>query len=245
MIHLVRKFIVILVGLACVLAKTSVAAQEANTVQPALPMESTQTIVGNNARAAPPSGNDAGYRIGHQDLMEVLVYGQPDLARTVRVNTQGSITLPLIGQVSAVGLTAQQLEQRIADKLGDKFLQDPQVTVFIKEFTTLRFTVEGAVNRPGLYPLTGQMTLLRALAVAGGQGALSDLSAVMLFRIGPTGKRETFAFDVEKIRGGETPDPSLQNDDLIVVNRSKARTALKDSLLGDVIQSLNPFSFLK
>lgn len=188
---------------------------------------------------------EADYRIGHQDLMEIVVYGQPDLARTVRVNTQGSITLPLIGQIIATGLTAQQLEQRIAEKLGEKYLQDPQVTVFIKEFTTLRFTVEGAVNRPGLYPLTGQMTLLRALAAAGGQGALSDLSEVMLFRISASGQRQTLAFDVEKIRNGETPDPAIQNDDLVVVKRSKARTALKDSLLGDVIQSFNPFSYLK
>ncbi len=188
---------------------------------------------------------EADYRIGHQDLMDVMVYGQPDLARTVRVNTQGSITLPLVGQISAVGLTAQQLEQRIAERLGEKFLQDPQVTVFIKEFTTLRFTVEGAVNRPGVYPLAGQMTLLRALAVAGGQGALSDLSEVMLFRVAQAGQRETLVFDVDKIRNGEIVDPSIQNDDLVVVKRSKARTALKDSLLGDVIQSLNPFSFLK
>lgn len=188
---------------------------------------------------------EADYRIGHQDLMDVMVYGQPDLARTVRVNTQGSITLPLIGAVSAVGLTAQQLEQRIAEKLGEKFLQDPQVTVFIKEFTTLRFTVEGAVNRPGVYPLAGQMTLLRALAVAGGQGALSDLSEVMLFRIAQTGQRETLAFDVDKIRNGDIPDPAIQNDDLVVVKRSKARTAIKDSLLGDVLQAINPFSFLK
>lgn len=189
---------------------------------------------------------EADYRIGHQDLMEITVYGQPELTRSTRVSTQGSITLPLVGQVVAVGLTAQQLEQRIAEKLGEKFLQDPQVTVFIKEYTTLRFAVEGAVNKPGLYPLIGQMTLLRALAVAGGQGGLSDLSEVMLFRISPSGERQTLVFDVERIRSGETPDPSIQNDDLLVVKRSKARTALKDSLLGDVLQTLaNPFSLLR
>lgn len=185
------------------------------------------------------------YRIGQQDLMEITVYGQPELTRAARVSTQGTITLPLVGQIIAVGLTAQQLEQRIAEKLSERFLQDPQVTVFIKEYTALRFAVEGAVNKPGLYPLTGQMTLLRALAVAGGQGGLSDLSEVMLFRISPSGERRTLAFDVEKIRSGETPDPVIQNDDLLVVKRSKARAALKDSLLGDLLQTLNPFSFIR
>ena len=188
---------------------------------------------------------EADYRIGSQDLMDISVYGQPELGRTVRVNTKGMISMPLVGHIEAVGLTAQGLEQRIAEKLGEKFLQDPQVTVFIKEFTTLRFTVEGAVNKPGVYPLVGQMTLLRALAVAGGQGALSDLSEVMLFRIGGTGERATVTYDVEKIRGGEVMDPMVQNDDLIVVKRSKSRIALKDSLFGDILQTLNPFALVK
>ena len=177
--------------------------------------------------------------------MDISVYGQPELGRTVRVNTKGMISMPLVGHIEAVGLTAQGLEQRIAEKLGEKFLQDPQVTVFIKEFTTLRFTVEGAVNKPGVYPLVGQMTLLRALAVAGGQGALSDLSEVMLFRIGGQGERGTVTYDVEKIRGGEVMDPMVQNDDLIVVKRSKSRIALKDSLFGDILQTLNPFALVK
>lgn len=189
-------------------------------------------------------GTEADYRIGAQDLMEVVVYGQPELTRTVRVNAQGFISLPLIGLVPAAGLTAQQVEQRIAERLGDKYLQNPQVTVFIKEYTTLRFSVEGAVNKPGVYPLTGQMTLLRALAIAGGQGQLSDVNDVMLFRAGRAGT-PAMSFDVEKIRAGEVPDPPIENDDLVVVKRSKARTAIKDSLLGDILQTLNPFSYLR
>ena len=229
-------------------------AQDVPATPVATAVKASGTLTGNGAAVpaaaadavAAPRLVEADYRIGHQDLMEITVYGQPELTRSIRVSTQGSITLPLVGQVVAVGLTAQQLEQRIAEKLGEKFLQDPQVTVFIKEYTTLRFAVEGAVNKPGLYPLTGQMTLLRALAVAGGQGGLSDLSEVMLFRISPSGERRTLVFDVERIRSGEVPDPSIQNDDLLVVKRSKARTALKDSLLGDVLQTLvNPFSFLR
>lgn len=185
------------------------------------------------------------YRIGSQDLMEITVFGQPELARTVRVNSRGQISLPLIGQIDAVGLSSQQLERLIADRLSEKYLQDPQVTVFMKEFTTVRFTVEGAVNKPGVYPLVGQMTLLRALAVAGGQGALSDMGEVMLFRVKPSGERLAQTFDAEKIRTGESVDPLIQNDDLVVVKRSKARAAFKDSLFRDIWDTFNPIPLLR
>jgi len=222
------------------------AAATAQNVPPAVPSAPAVEARASGSAVPPePRQIEFDYRIGQQDLLDIMVYGQADLTRTVRVNSRGLITLPLIGQVTAQGLTAQQLEQNIAGRLAENFLQDPQVTVFIKEFTTLRFTVEGAVNKPGVYPLIGQMTLLRALAIAGGQGSLSDLGEVMLFRFSPEGSRQTTMFDVDKIRNGETADPPIRNDDLVVVKRSKARTALKDSLLGDVLQSLKPFSFLR
>ena len=197
-------------------------------------------------RLAPPGAKaDAEYRVGPQDLIEIVVYGLPELARTVRVNSQGRISLPLIGSVDATGLTAQGLERSISERLSEKFLQNPQVTVFIKEFTTLRFTVEGAVNKPGVFPLVGQMTLLRALAVAGGQGPLSDMTEVLLFRVTPVGESVSVKFDATKIRTGEAPDPLIQNDDLVVVNRSKARAAFKDSLFRDILDVLNPIPFLR
>ena len=208
----------------------------------------TSTLVSGEANPvavrAGASGSETEYRVGSQDLMEIAVFGQPELTRTVRVNSRGQISLPLVGQIDAVGLTSQQLERLIADRLTEKYLQDPQVTVFIKEFTTLRFTVEGAVNKPGVYPLVGQMTLLRALAVGGGQGALSAVGEVMLFRVGANGERITQTFDVEQIRTGEALDPLIQNDDLVVVKRSKARVAFKDSLFRDVLDALNPVPFL-
>lgn len=185
------------------------------------------------------------YRIGSQDLLEVTVYGQAELTRTVRVNSQGNISLPLIGQLMAVGLTAIQLERLIADRLSEKYLQDPQVTVFVKEAISSRFTIEGAVGRPGVFPIQGPMTLLRAIALAGGQGNLGDLTAVKVFRMLPTGEQQTLTFDVEKIRTGEAEDPRILNDDLIVVNRSRTRAALRDSLLSDILSVFNPFVFLK
>ena len=181
------------------------------------------------------------YRIGPEDLLEIQVFGVDQLSRTVRVNSRGQVSLPLIGAFDVAGLTAQEAEAAITTRLSANYLQNPQVSLFIKEFTTQRVTIEGAVNRPGIYPLKGASTLLTSLAVAGGQAALSDMSEVVLFRADSTGKRAATTYDVERIRRGEVEDPAVVNDDLIVVNRSKSRTALKDSLFKDVIDTINPF----
>ena len=196
------------------------------------------------APAAPPrvAAASRDYRIGPDDLVDVQVFGVDQLTRTVRVNSAGYVSLPLIGTLELGGLTVQEAESAIAGKLAASYLQDPQVSVFIKEYTSQRVTIEGAVNRPGIYPLKGQTTLLRSLALAGGQGGLSDMSSVMLFRADDSGHRETRVYDVEKIRRGEIEDPIVVNDDLIVVNRSPSRVFMKDSLFRDTLDAINPFS---
>ena len=209
--------------------------------RPALRMSSVLT-----PGLAPPSKSVArtgmrDYRIGPDDLLEVQVFGVDQLSRAVRVNSRGSVSLPLIGTIEVAGMTALEAETGIAAKLAESYLQDPQVSVFIKEYTSQRVTIEGAVNRPGIYPLRGQTTLLRSLAVAGGQGNLSDMSEVLLFREDASGKRETLVYDVERIRRGELEDPIVMNEDLIVVNRSRSRALFKDSIVRDVIETINPF----
>ena len=186
----------------------------------------------------------ADYRLGPNDLMDVEVFGVPDLKRTVRVNSSGQVSLALVGNVLLAGLSAQQAETVIADKYAEKFLQNPQISVFIKEFTTQRITIEGAVARPGIYPVTGQVSLLRALALAGGGAAYSDLSDIMVFRVAQNGAKTTQTHDLDKIRAGELPDPFILAEDVIVVKRNPVRAALRDSLFRDVIDSLNPFSAL-
>jgi polysaccharide export outer membrane protein len=184
------------------------------------------------------------YRLNANDLIDVEVFDAENLHRTVRVNAAGAISLPLIGPVSVGGLTPPEAEERIAARYSEKYLQNPQVSIFIKEFTTERVTVEGAVIRPGIFPLVGQMTLLRALAVAGGFGPIANASQVMIYRTNDQKARESLVYDVEKIRAGKADDPPIKSDDLIVVQRDGARAVLKDSLLRDVIDSINPFSVL-
>jgi polysaccharide export outer membrane protein len=184
------------------------------------------------------------YRLNANDLIEVEVLDAENLRRTARLNAAGAISLPLIGPVTVGGLTTDEAEERIAARYAEKYLQDPQVSVFIKEFTTERITVEGAVVHPGIFPLVGNMTLLRALAVAGGFGPIANTGQVMIYRTADQKQRESLVYDVEKIRSGKAEDPVIKGDDLIVVQRDSARAALKDSLFRDVIDSINPFSVL-
>jgi len=120
---------------------------------------------------------DPNYILGPEDVIEIEVFDVPELKKTVRVAADGQIALPLIGRVQASGLTAEQLRQALAEKWGEDYLQDPQVTVFVKEFVAKPVSVIGAVEKPGLYPLTGQRTLIEMLSMAGGFGKKSTSPA--------------------------------------------------------------------
>lgn len=211
-------------------AKAAAAATAPAAVDPASATQPTPGTVGDD------------YKIASNDLLEVEVFGVKELKRSVRVNSSGFITLPLIGSIQVAGLTGSDAEALIAIEYGKKYLQDPQISVFIKEFTTQRITIDGAVNKPGIYPLNGQITLLRALALGGGSAQLADMEQVMIFRLTPDGKNVVEKYNVDKIRKGEAQDPLLQGEDVVVVNRNSARTALRDSLFRDIIDTLNPFS---
>jgi polysaccharide export outer membrane protein len=166
------------------------------------------------------------YRVGPQDLIEITVFQVPDLSRTVRVNSGGQISLPLIGVVQAGGLTIQELEKEIGRRLSEKYLQSPQVTAFVKEFTSQRVTLEGAVAKPGIYPLTGRTTLLQAIAMGGGLDKLADPRGIVIFRQ-IQGKKMGAVFDLRGIRAGKEEDPQLYGDDIVVVEQSGSKTAVR------------------
>lgn len=199
-----------------------------------------------DAAGAAPSQNAVttvgpDYRIAPNDLIEFNVFGVPDMLRDVRVNASGEVSLPLIGPVQVAGLTAQAAEQQIAAKYQEKYLRNPQVSLFIKEFTTQRVAIEGAVTRPGIYPVTGQLTLLRALALSGGFAPYADINQIVVYRGGTGAQREQFTYDLDKVRAGLEADPDIRSDDVIVVQRNARRAALRDSLFRDILDTLNPF----
>ena len=122
------------------------------------------------------------YKIGPEDLLEISVFEDEKLNKSVRVSSQGNISLPLLGILKVKGLTANELEKEIRDLLAEKYFQDPHVSVFIKEYRNQRISVMGAVEKPGVYDVTGQKTVLDILAMAGG---LKEDAGQLLFLIRP------------------------------------------------------------
>lgn len=115
-----------------------------------------------------PQGLPRGYAIGRQDLLEISVFEVDQLSRTVRVDEDGTINLPLLGRVPVAGLTRGEVEEEIARRLENGYVKDPQVTVLIREFQSRRVTVTGAVKNPGGYEMLGPRTLVEMIAEAGG-----------------------------------------------------------------------------
>lgn len=168
----------------------------------------------------------AEYRLGAQDLLEVSVFGVPDLSRTVRVNSNGQISLPLVGGVMAGGRSIPELETELAKRYADGYLQHPQVSVFVKEFASQRVTLEGSLEKPGIYPLTGATTLLQGIAMAGDLDPLADLRGVIVFRM-VDGRKMAAVYDMSALRTGQMVDPPLYGGDLVVVEQSNSKTALR------------------
>lgn len=167
--------------------------------------------------ASSTPGNQ-GYKIGPQDTLDFSVYKAQELQRSVQVSETGTINLPLIGEVQAAGRTSQELEREVTAKLGKKYLQKPLVTIVVREYNSQRVTLEGAIKKPGVYPLRGKTTLLQLVAMADGLGDVSD-STVVIFRQA-NGQKTAAKFDISAIRSGAAADPALQAGDTIVAPTS-------------------------
>lgn len=158
-------------------------------------------------------------RIGALDLVEVEVFGVDSLNGTYQVGFDGQLKLPLVGEVQAIGKTPSELSYLLEERYGSKYLQDPDVSVAIIESVGRRITLDGSVKKPGLYPVTGTITLLQAVALGGGPSADANPKKVVVFRQ-IDGKRHAAAFDLVAIRNGNGEDPDIFGNDIIVVDGS-------------------------
>lgn len=168
------------------------------------------------------------YMIGPQDKLDVNVSQLPDLSKEVQVDPSGRILLPLIGQVQAAGRTPEQLSGDIATALKRKYMKDPIVVVSVKEAMGEKVTVDGAVSKPGVYPLPGPTTLLQAVALAAGPDPrLANTHRVAIFRtIG--GERRSAFYDLDQIRHGKQQDPAVYGNDIVVVDQSGAKSFMQN-----------------
>jgi polysaccharide biosynthesis/export protein len=171
----------------------------------------------------------AAYKIGPLDVLDISVFKVPDLAKEVQVAEVGTINYPLIGDVQAAGRTAHDLERDLTQKLGAKFLRDPQVTVLIKEYNSQRVTVSGSVKSSGVYGIKGNTSLMQVIAMAGDIDMTMDSGDVVVFRT-IDGRRTAAKFDIDAIRAGKSEDPQVEPGDVVVVDTSTTKVVLHNVL---------------
>jgi polysaccharide export outer membrane protein len=184
---------------------------------------------------------ETGYRIAPLDKLEIKVLKVNDLSGDYNVDLAGNISMPLIGEVKAVNLTTADLDRELTSKLGEKYLENPDVSVGIKESTTRVVTVDGAVREPGAFPTIGTSSLMRAIAQAKGVTEDANPRRVAVFRT-VNGQRQAAAFDLTAIRRGQMDDPKLYPGDIVVVDGSAIKEGFKRVLASFPILSIfRPF----
>lgn len=166
------------------------------------------------------------YKLGPLDKISIEVDGMPDLLREVVVDGQGMVSYPLAGAVAVGGLTTTQLSQVLEARMRENHVRDPRVSVNMVEAMSQNLTVEGEVNKPGLYPVYQDMTLIKAMALAGGDADFARTSAVLIFRE-VDGQQYVGLYDLKAIRYGNYADPRVYPNDKIVVSESESRRLLQ------------------
>jgi polysaccharide biosynthesis/export protein len=175
-------------------------------------------------------GQDRPYLIGAFDKLVIDVFGIDELSKKeVQTDASGRISFPLAGVVGAAGKTPAEVETILEDRLRGAYVRDPQVTVNLKETVSQVITVDGEVKEPGLYPVVGRMTLMRAVATAKGVAEFAKLNDVVVFRT-VKGQKLAALYDLRAIRRGAYQDPEVFANDVVVVGDSKARRLFKDVL---------------
>jgi polysaccharide export outer membrane protein len=170
------------------------------------------------ATAAAGKAHDDSYVIGADDMLAVNVWKEPDVSRTVPVRSDGKISLPLAGELVAAGSTPLQLEKAIAAKL-QSFISDPEVTVIVQESRSQKFNILGMVARPGSYPLSNSLTVLDAVALAGGFRDFAKQKSMYVLRQGADGTETRLPFNYKDVVKGKNPEQNikLQAKDTVVV----------------------------
>jgi polysaccharide export outer membrane protein len=167
--------------------------------------------------AAKPATDDPNYLIGAQDVLDISVWKEPEVSRTVPVRPDGKISLPLLNDVQAAGLTPSQLAAQLTESLK-KFVANPQVTVIVATINSQRIYLMGEITRPGAYPLLPGMTVLQALSSGGGFTPYANLKKIYLLRL-ESGKQTKYPFNYKEVIGGKNPAQNipLKAGDTIVV----------------------------
>jgi polysaccharide export outer membrane protein len=197
-----------------VLSWALVGSLQAQTPVSAKPAEEA----GKPAAAAAGVAHDDAYVIGPSDVLAINVWKEPDISRPVTVRSDGKISLPLVGELQAGGQTPKQLEQEIAKKLTS-YISEPEVTVMVQETKSQRINILGQVARPGAYQLTSSMTVLDAIATAGGFKDFAKQKNIYILRQKPDGTQERLPFNYKDVIKGKNVEQNIRLEarDTVVV----------------------------
>jgi polysaccharide export outer membrane protein len=188
-----------------------------------------------NAELPPPGRADLysdnrAYLVGPFDKLKIDVFGIADLSeREIQVDASGRASFPLAGTFQAGGKTPNEIAEEIETRLAGKYIRNPQVTVNLEETVSQVVTVDGQVVKPGLYPVLGRMSLMKAVATAGGTSEFAKLDDVVIFRT-VNGARYAALYNLKAIRRGAYSDPEIFANDVVVVGDSAARRRFQDIL---------------
>lgn len=203
--------------LLAILSNLATGQDTAGSSQASAPPPAPSDAAG-NAPPSRPSVRPDSYVIGAEDVISVFVWKEPDMSKTVPVRPDGMISLPLIGEIKAAGNTPVQLQGILAEAMK-KIISDPQVTVVVEKIGSLNFNIVGEINHPGYFPLTRRMTVLDAIAMAGGFRDFAKTKKVYVLRTTASGTQERLPFNYKEVIAGKNPQQNieLQPRDTIVV----------------------------
>jgi polysaccharide export outer membrane protein len=192
------------------LISVTAARAQQNANQPAVPAAPTEV----SKQTAAADGN---YVIGAQDVLDVSVWKEPEVSRVVPVRPDGKISLPLLNDVQAAGLTPAALAAQITESLK-KYVTNPQVTVIITTINSQRVYLLGEVTRPGAFPMIPGMTVLQAVSSGGGFTQFARTKNIYVLRM-ENGKQVKYPFNYKEVIGGKKPEQDilLKAGDTIVI----------------------------
>jgi polysaccharide export outer membrane protein len=172
---------------------------------------------GHGSQAAPDKPHDNSFVIGNDDVLAINVWKEPDISRSIPVRSDGKISLPLVGEVQAAGLTPLALEKDIAEKLKS-FISEPEVTVMVQQINSQKFNILGQVARPGTYVIANSPTVLDAIALAGGFRDFAKQKSITVLRQGAGGEARLH-FNYKDVSQGKNmaQNIKLQPGDTIIV----------------------------
>lgn len=170
------------------------------------------------ATAAKPADDKDKYVIGDDDVLAINVWKEPDISRSVPVRPDGKISLPLIGDVQAAGLTPLQLQADLEKKFTS-FISAPDVSVIVQEVKSQKINILGEVTRPGSYPLTSGARVLDAIALGGGFKDFAKTKDIYVLRSVAGGKQEKLKFNYKDVIKGKNVEQNveLQAGDTVIV----------------------------